>query len=130
MPRIGLDKKTTGDLVRLLIFMLTTGLATGLLVITIGNLSFGATKEYKAEFVDATGVVNGDDIRVAGVKVGTVQNIEVVENTRALVTFSVDADTPARRVDPRHHQVPQPAGPALHLAHPRGQGRRPGARRG
>jgi phospholipid/cholesterol/gamma-HCH transport system substrate-binding protein len=88
-----LDKKTTGDLVRLLIFMLTTGLATGLLVITIGNLSFGATKEYKAEFADATGVVKGDDIRVAGVRVGTVQDIEVVEGNHALVTFTVDADT-------------------------------------
>jgi phospholipid/cholesterol/gamma-HCH transport system substrate-binding protein len=95
-----LDKKTTGDLVRLLIFMITTGLATGLLVITIGNLSFGATNTYKAEFVDATGVVNGDDIRVAGVKVGTVQDIEIVENTRALVTFTVDADT---RIDGATH---------------------------
>jgi phospholipid/cholesterol/gamma-HCH transport system substrate-binding protein len=95
-----LDKKTTGDLVRLLIFMLTTGLATGLLVITIGNLSFGATKEYKAEFADVTGVVNGDDIRVAGVKVGTVQDIEIIEDNRALVTFSVDADT---RLDTSTH---------------------------
>ncbi len=95
-----LDKKTTGDLVRLLIFMLTTGLATGLLVITIGNLSFGATKEYRAEFADVTGVVNGDDVRVAGVKVGTVQDIEIVEDNRALVTFSVDADT---RLDQSTH---------------------------
>ncbi len=88
-----LDKKTTGDLVRLLIFMITTGLLTGILVVTIGNLSFGATNTYKAEFADATGVVSGDDIRVAGVKVGNVQDIEVVDDTRALVTFSVDADT-------------------------------------
>src|SRR5918994_479828 len=95
-----LDKKTTADLVKLLIFMITTGLATGLLVITIGNLSFGATKTYKAEFVDATGVVDGDDVRVAGVKVGTVQDIEVVDNTRALVTFTVDEET---RVDDSTH---------------------------
>ena len=88
-----LDKRTTGDLVRLLIFMVTTGLATGVLVVTIGNLSFGVTKEYQAEFSDATGVVNGDDIRVAGVKVGTVQDIEVAEGNRALVTFTVDEDT-------------------------------------
>jgi phospholipid/cholesterol/gamma-HCH transport system substrate-binding protein len=95
-----LDKKTTGDLVRLLVFMVTTGLATGLLVITIGNLSFGATNTYKAEFVDATGVVNGDDIRVAGVKVGTVQDIEIAEDNRALVTFTVDEDT---RLDSSTH---------------------------
>jgi phospholipid/cholesterol/gamma-HCH transport system substrate-binding protein len=95
-----LDKKTTGDLVRLLVFMVTTGLATGLLVITIGNLSFGATNTYKAEFVDATGVVNGDDIRVAGVKVGTVQDIEIADDNRALVTFTVDEDT---RLDSSTH---------------------------
>jgi phospholipid/cholesterol/gamma-HCH transport system substrate-binding protein len=95
-----LDKKTTADLVKLLIFMITTGLATGLLVITIGNLSFGATKTYKAEFVDATGVVDGDDVRVAGVKVGTVQDIEIVDNTRALVTFTVDEET---RLDDSTH---------------------------
>jgi phospholipid/cholesterol/gamma-HCH transport system substrate-binding protein len=95
-----LDKKTTGDLVRLLVFMVTTGLATGLLVITIGNLSFGATNTYKAEFVDATGVVNGDDIRVAGVKVGSVQDIEIADDNRAVVTFTVDEDT---RLDSSTH---------------------------
>ena len=95
-----LDKKTTGDLVRLLIFMLTTGLATGVLVATIGNLSFGSTTTYKAVFADATGVNNGDDIRVAGVKVGTVQDVAVVDDNRALVTFSVDSDT---RLDDATH---------------------------
>jgi phospholipid/cholesterol/gamma-HCH transport system substrate-binding protein len=95
-----LDKKTSGDLVRLLIFMLTTGLATAVLVVTIGNISFGATDTYKAEFADVTGVVNGDDIRVAGVRVGTVKDIEVIEDNRALVTFTVDADT---RLDTTTH---------------------------
>ncbi len=88
------DKKTTGDFVRLMIFMVVTTLATGLLVITIGNLSFAASKEYQAEFVDATGVVKGDDVRIAGVKVGSVSDIEIVDRTRALVTFSVEEATP------------------------------------
>ena len=93
MPRHGLDKRTTGDLVRLLVFMLTTALATGVLIITIGNLSFGATKDYGAEFVDATGVQKGDDVRIAGVKIGTVEGVEVLEANRALVRFSVDSET-------------------------------------
>ncbi|QNN51363.1 MCE family protein [Nocardioides mesophilus] len=87
-----LDKKTTGDAVKLLIFVLVTTMATGVLVILIGNITFGETKAYKAVFSDATGVVNGDDVRIAGVKVGTVQDIEIVERTRALVTFDVDSD--------------------------------------
>ncbi len=36
-----LDKRTTVDAVKLLIFIVVTTLATGLLVVTIGNLSFG-----------------------------------------------------------------------------------------
>ncbi|MCR1783843.1 MCE family protein [Nocardioides carbamazepini] len=96
----GLDKKTSGDLIRLVVFMVSTALATSVLIITIGNLSFGATKDYAADFVDATGVNKGDDIRIAGVKVGTVQEIRVISADRARVTFSVDADT---RLDEATH---------------------------
>jgi phospholipid/cholesterol/gamma-HCH transport system substrate-binding protein len=51
-------------------------------------------KEYKAEFVDATGVVKGDDIRIAGVKVGSVSDVEIIDRTRALVTFDIEDDAP------------------------------------
>jgi phospholipid/cholesterol/gamma-HCH transport system substrate-binding protein len=88
-----LDKRTTGDLIKLLIFIIVTTLATGVLVVIIGNVTFGGSKEYKAEFVDATGVVKGDDIRIAGVKVGVVKGVEIVDRTRAMVTFSVQDDT-------------------------------------
>ena len=54
-----LDKKTTGDAVRLVIFILVTTIATSFLVVTIGNISFAASKQYKAVFSDATGVVEG-----------------------------------------------------------------------
>jgi phospholipid/cholesterol/gamma-HCH transport system substrate-binding protein len=77
-----------------LIFIVVTTVATGLLVVTIGNVSFSGTKEYKAEFVDATGVVKGDDIRIAGVKVGTVNEVEILDRTRALVSFEVEEDAP------------------------------------
>src|SRR5262245_23749823 len=70
--------------------MVVTALATGVLVVTIGNLTFGGHNTYKAVFSDASGLNKGDDIRVAGVKVGTVKEIEISDRTRALVTFSVD----------------------------------------
>jgi phospholipid/cholesterol/gamma-HCH transport system substrate-binding protein len=88
-----LDKRTTSDLTKLLIFMVVTALATGVLVATIGNLTFGGSHTYKAVFADATGLNKGDEIRVAGVKVGTVKGIEISDRTRALVTFSVDDST-------------------------------------
>ena len=85
-----LDKRTAGDLTKLLIFIVVTTLATSVLVATIGNLTFSSKHDYRAEFVDATGVVKGDDVRIAGVKVGTVSKVEIVDRTRALVTFDVD----------------------------------------
>ena len=93
MPRMGLDKKTTGDLVRLLIFILVTSLATGVLIVLIGNISFGGSKEYQAEFVDATGVNKGDDVRISGVRVGSVKSIQIEDRTRALITFTVQDGT-------------------------------------
>jgi len=84
-----LDKQTRGDLVKLIIFIVVTTLATGVLVVLIGNLSFESKRPYKAVFSDATGVVKGDDVRIAGVKVGSVKEIKIVDRTRALVSFTV-----------------------------------------
>ncbi len=88
-----LDKKTSIDLVKLLVFVVVTSLATTVLVVTIGNLSFGDSRDYRAEFTDATGVNKGDDIRVAGVRVGTVDKVEIIDRTRALISFTVDEGT-------------------------------------
>jgi phospholipid/cholesterol/gamma-HCH transport system substrate-binding protein len=88
-----LDGKTLSALVKLVIFMVVTTIATSVLVIIIGNITFGSSNSYKAEFVDATGLVKGDDVRIAGVKVGSVQGISIVDRTRAMVTFSVQTDT-------------------------------------
>ena len=50
-----LDKKTSGDLVRLLVFIVVTSMATGILIVLIGNLNFASTRDYKAVFTNATG---------------------------------------------------------------------------
>ncbi|QWC86140.1 MCE family protein [Nocardioidaceae bacterium] len=89
-----LDKATLADLVKLLIFMIVTILATGLLAVTIGNISFRDTREFKAVFEDVTGVVSGDDVRIAGVRVGTVSGTEIIDRDKALVTFSVAKTAP------------------------------------
>jgi phospholipid/cholesterol/gamma-HCH transport system substrate-binding protein len=92
-----LDKVTTVALAKLLVFMVTTALATGVLAVVIGNLSFGSKETYRAEFVDATGLVKGDDVRIAGVKVGSVKGISIVDRTRAMVTFDVQSGTALMR---------------------------------
>ena len=92
-----LDAKTFSATVKLIIFMVVTTMFTGLLVVTIGNIGFGATKEYSAVFRDVTGLNPGDDIRIAGVKVGTVEEIEISGRNLAEVAFTVDAETPLDR---------------------------------
>jgi phospholipid/cholesterol/gamma-HCH transport system substrate-binding protein len=87
-----LDKKTSLDTVRLAIFVVVTTIATALLAVTIGNISFNATTKYKAVFTDAVGLNKGDDIRIAGVKVGQVDKIALYQDTLAMVSFSVDSD--------------------------------------
>ncbi len=88
-----IDKQTAGDSLRLGIFVLVTTLATGLLALTIGNVSFGDKTHYKAVFSDVTGVVKGDDVRVAGVKVGSVSGVKILNRTKALVDFDVQSTT-------------------------------------
>ena len=92
-----LDKKTSGDLVRLMIFIVVTTLATGVLVILIGNLTFKGSQDYQAVFTDATGVNKGDDVRIAGVRVGTVNSVEIVDATKA---DGDDPGTPRARRSP------------------------------
>jgi phospholipid/cholesterol/gamma-HCH transport system substrate-binding protein len=84
-----LDKRTSVDLVKLLIFILVTSLATGVLVVLIGNLSFTPSRQYQAVFSDSSGLVNGSEVRIAGVRVGTVNGVKVIDRTRALVSFTV-----------------------------------------
>jgi phospholipid/cholesterol/gamma-HCH transport system substrate-binding protein len=86
--------QTLGAAIKLAIFAVVTILATGILAVTISNQTFGKTQTYKADFVDATSLLSGDSVRAAGVRVGTVKSIKVVDNHLARVTFTVDKGVP------------------------------------
>lgn len=79
----------TATLIKSLVFTLVTVLATAALAATIRNGSGTGGTPMSAVFTDATSLNKGDDVRIAGVKVGTVSNIEVIENRYAKATFSV-----------------------------------------
>ncbi|MEH3032751.1 MAG: MCE family protein [Aeromicrobium erythreum] len=89
-----LDKESLSALVKLAVFLVVTGAATALLMMTMSNIQLGGSREYKALFTDATGVTKGDDVRIAGVSVGAVKSVKVVERDKAEVTFSVRSQTP------------------------------------
>ncbi len=85
-------------LIKLIIFLVITALATYVLGATIANSSFGSTNSYGADFTDVTGLQLGDDVRIAGVRVGTVKNIEIERGTDhrsyAHVVFTVQKSDP------------------------------------
>ncbi|WP_175409068.1 MCE family protein [Streptomyces sp. TRM64462] len=98
-----------GPLVKLGLFTVVTVAATALLAATIVNVSFTPKDTYTAVFSDVTSLEEGDDIRVAGVRVGEVEDIRITgegggksdgkggeSDGQALaeVTFSVSRDRP------------------------------------
>ncbi|MFJ9906936.1 MCE family protein [Streptomyces sp. NPDC101152] len=93
MSRSG-ARQTAAPLVKFSLFALVTIAATALLAATIVNISFTPTATYHAVFTDVTGLETGDDIRVAGVRVGQVEGIRIKDRTLAEVTFSVSSDRP------------------------------------
>jgi phospholipid/cholesterol/gamma-HCH transport system substrate-binding protein len=76
------------------IFATITVAATLVLAATIGNFSFNSTTGYRAVFTDVTGVTVGDDVRIAGVRVGSVTGIAIKDRTEAELTFTVDSNHP------------------------------------
>jgi len=89
-----LDGESLAALLKLSAFLVVTGGCTFVLMLVLGNGSFVERNEYKAVFDDVTGVAKGDDVRIAGVAVGSVSKVEIVDRNKALITFGVDADTP------------------------------------
>jgi phospholipid/cholesterol/gamma-HCH transport system substrate-binding protein len=82
-------KSIAGPLIKALIFVIVTGLATTVLALTIADTNAGNMAQYKARFTDVSGLNTGDDIRIAGVRIGQVDG--VVNKRTAEVTFSIDA---------------------------------------
>jgi phospholipid/cholesterol/gamma-HCH transport system substrate-binding protein len=80
----------TAPLVKLTIFTVVTGLATVFLASTLAPYGTGGDPEYRARFTDVTSLLSGDDIRIAGVRVGRVTDIALVHNRVAEVSFTVD----------------------------------------
>ena len=75
--------------IKSLIFTIATVTATGILATTIRNSSSGEAQNYTAIFNDATSVNRGDDVRIAGVKVGTVTDVSITDNRLAKVSFTI-----------------------------------------
>lgn len=89
--------RMAGTLAKSLVFAAVTVLATAALAVTINNSAGGGGVTYHALFTDATNVHEGNGVRMAGVKVGSVQNVELIDNRLAKITFTVSEDVPVTR---------------------------------
>ncbi|MET9544703.1 MCE family protein [Streptomyces sp. NPDC006627] len=83
----------TGPVLKSLAFLVVTALATAALGLSVSGTGVGDDSlSYKALFTDATGVTDGDSVRISGVEVGRVTDVRVVGRRTAQVTFTVRDD--------------------------------------
>ncbi|MGH3724167.1 MAG: MCE family protein [Mycobacterium sp.] len=81
-------QSTRGPAIGLAVFLVVTTVLTWLVYVTLRRDVKGSTTSYAAVFTDVFGLREGDDVRIAGVRVGRVQRIEL-NGTLAKVNFAV-----------------------------------------
>ena len=87
--------KITGTALKLGIFSLVLLVFTVTIIIVFGQLRFDRTGGYSALFTNASGLRAGQFVRAAGVEVGKVSKIELIDgDTRVRVDFNVDSSLP------------------------------------
>lgn len=86
-------RSLTGPIIKSLIFIAVTVTTTGVLLATIStNGVNGSPTAYSAIFSDVTSLNVGDDVRMAGVRIGSVTAISVAGRRLAHVDFTVESD--------------------------------------
>src|SRR5690349_24775523 len=84
-------KSRAGPVIKWVIFIVITATVTAILGISIAHSGVSATVGYQAVFSDVTGLNVGDDVDIAGVRVGDVTSIGVYGHNKALVGFAVQS---------------------------------------
>lgn len=82
------------EAIRLTIFGVCGALIAVLLYLTLGEVRIGPTNDYKVMMNDVTGLEKGDVVRVAGVRVGQVDGLDVKDENQVEVRFHVEKDQP------------------------------------
>jgi phospholipid/cholesterol/gamma-HCH transport system substrate-binding protein len=84
--------RTTSTLVKFGVFAVVMVVLTAFLFLTFSNYRSGSTSGYSAVFGDASRLKGGDTVRVAGVRVGTVNSVDLQPDKSVLVKFDADRD--------------------------------------
>jgi phospholipid/cholesterol/gamma-HCH transport system substrate-binding protein len=104
--------KTTSAGIKLIAFMVVTSLMTFVLAATIGNFGGGSTTTYKVQFTDVTGLLPGNEVRIAGVRVGKVKQVSLAkigarpcDDTDQLAQVTIQLDNGQKLTDSNHLQI-------------------------
>ncbi|MDO3634915.1 MCE family protein [Mycolicibacterium arseniciresistens] len=79
--------------VKLMIFAIISVLLTAFVFLVFSDTRTGASSEYSAVFTDASRLKPGDTVRIAGIRIGTVNDVELQPDRKVLVTFEADRST-------------------------------------
>lgn len=85
-------RSLTSTIVKFGIFGLVMSVLTVCLFFIFGQYRTGSTNDYSAVFADASRLKSGDSVRVAGVRVGTVDDVALRDDNSVLVKFDADRD--------------------------------------
>jgi phospholipid/cholesterol/gamma-HCH transport system substrate-binding protein len=77
-------------LVKFGIFAVLMTVLTACLFVMFGQTQTGSKRDYSAVFADVSRLKTGQSVRVAGMRVGTVTDVELRSDKTALVTFDAD----------------------------------------
>jgi phospholipid/cholesterol/gamma-HCH transport system substrate-binding protein len=82
--------RSVGTLIKFSIFGIVMVVLTAFLFLVFNGTRTGATNSYSAIFADASRLESGDTVRIAGVRVGTVDGVELQADRKVLVKFDAD----------------------------------------
>lgn len=74
---------------KVLAFVLVTGLLTAMVSVVISEVRFQETEQYNAVFSEISGLETGDEVRVAGVTVGQVNEVDLRADNTVRTSFDV-----------------------------------------
>jgi phospholipid/cholesterol/gamma-HCH transport system substrate-binding protein len=77
-------------LIKFGVFAVVMAVLTAFLFFIFGQYRTGATAGYSAVFNDASRLKNGDSVRVAGIRVGTVNGISLQPDKKVVIKFDAD----------------------------------------
>lgn len=78
--------------VKLATFAVVMSALTASLFLVFGEYRVGSANHYTAVFHDVSSLAAGDSVRVAGVRVGTVEDVTLRSDNTVLVTFDADSE--------------------------------------